>query len=77
MLVNETKVINMNAVSAIDVKEGTGKPVMYMNANIKANGEYSVNFTITDNALYEKNMEEADEDFANFKKQVIDTRNNM
>ena len=77
MLVNENKTINMNAVSAVNVENGTGTPVLYMNASIKANGEWSANFTVTDSALYEANMAEADADFAAFKQKVVEARNNM
>ena len=70
MLVNESSTRNWTAVSAIDVQQGTGVPVMYMNA--VHNGK-DLNFSqnIQNFALYKENKEEVDLDYENFKANVI------
>ena len=69
MLVNKTVTRNWNAVSAVNVDNGTGDPVMYMNASYNGNG---VNFgeSITDMELYLQNKATVDADYAAFKESV-------
>lgn len=69
MLVNQAKSTNWNAASAINVHDGTGTPVMYMNASSNGNG---VNFgeSITDMELYLQNKATVDADYAAFKESV-------
>lgn len=69
MLVNQATARTWNAVSAINVHDGSGTPVMYMNASYNGNG---VNFgeSIADAELYLANKQTVDADYAAFKESV-------
>lgn len=71
MLVNQNHTQNFGAVSAIDVKDRTGKPIMVMNASINQNGTVTFNQQIQNPDLYKDNQSEVDADFETFKEQVI------
>lgn len=70
MLVNKTVTRNWNAVSAVNVDNGTGDPVMYMNASY--NGA-TVNFgkNIQSMELYIANKQTVDADYAQFEAEVL------
>ena len=72
MLVNKNETRNWSAVSAINISEGSGEPVMYMNATF--NGR-EINFTknIQNYDLYMANKEVVDADYAQFEKEVEDS----
>ncbi len=72
MLANVTKTQNFSGVSAVDVKDGNGTPVMYMNASVDANNNVSFSEQIRNIDLYKANRKEVDSDFEAFKKQVLD-----
>lgn len=71
MLVRETETRNFSAVSAVDVKDGTGMPVMAMNASISADGKINFSHTISDSANYLANQQEVDTDWESFRTKVI------
>lgn len=71
MLVNQNHTQNFSAVSAIDVKDGTGQPVTVMNASINQNGVISFNQQIQNAELYSNNKEEADADYEAFREIVM------
>ena len=70
MLVNKQKTRNWNAVSAVNVQNETGDPVMYMNASY--NG-VTVNFgkNIQNMELYTANKQTVDADYAQFEAEVL------
>jgi hypothetical protein len=72
MLVNFTQTKNFNGVSAVDVVEGKGEPVMYMNGAIDASGNVSFSEQIRNIDLFKKHREEVEKDQAEFKKRVLD-----
>lgn len=69
MLVNRNESRNWSAVSAVNVSEGSGDPVMYMNAAF--NGK-DLNFSknIQNYELYKVYKDEADTDYETFEKDV-------
>jgi hypothetical protein len=69
MLVNKNTTQNWSAVSAINVSEGTGEPVMYMNAVFNGR-EISFSKNIQNYDLYVANKEVVDADYAQFEKDV-------
>lgn len=71
MVINNTKTINYNAISAINV-DGEDKHVMYMYGSINAEGLPSWNSNITDVPLYRANQAEVDADFETFKQEILD-----
>lgn len=71
MLVRESETRNFSAVSAVDVKDGTGIPVMAMNAGISDDGKINFSQTISDSANYLANQQEVDADWEAFRTNVI------
>lgn len=71
MLVNQNHTQNFSAVSAIDVKDGTGQPVVVMNASVNQNGVISFNQQIQNAELYNNNKGEADSDYESFRENVM------
>lgn len=71
MLSNFTSTQNFNAVSVVDVKEGQGTPVMYMNGAIDATGNVSFSEQIRNIDLFKKNRAEVEKDQEEFKKRVL------
>lgn len=69
-LVNQSESRNFSAVSAVNISEGTGTPVMFMNASY--NGK-DVNFSknIQNLALYRENQETVDADYEQFQNYVL------
>ena len=57
MLVNNQRTQNFNAVSAVNVVEGSATPVAYFNGSINNNGEVITNMQIRDMKLFEENKE--------------------
>lgn len=70
MLVNKNSTRNWSAVSAVNVSEASGDPVMYMNAAF--NGK-DLNFSknIQNYELYKANKDEVDADYDAFQDEVI------
>ena len=70
MLVNKQKTRNWNAVSAVNVQNDTGDPVMYMNASYN---NVTVNFgkNIQNMELYIANKQTVDADYAQFEAEVL------
>jgi hypothetical protein len=62
MLVNQTHTQNFSGISAVNVKEGTGEPVLYMNASVDQNKNISFSEQIRNVDLYAKNKKEVDKD---------------
>ena len=71
MLARESETRNFGAVSVVNVKDGTGVPVMVMNASIAADGKVNFSNTISDSANYLANQEEVDADWSAFRAKVI------
>lgn len=69
MLVNKNQTRNWSAVSAVNVSEGKGDAVMYMNASY--NGK-DLNFSknIQNVELYKENKAAVDADYAEFEAEV-------
>lgn len=73
MLVNQTHTQNFSGISAVNVKEGTGEPVLYMNASVDQNKNISFSEQIRNVDLYAKNKKEVDKDYEDFKQSVIES----
>ena len=73
MLARETETRNFGAASMVDVKDGTGVPVMFMQASIAADGKINFSNTINDATMYLDNKEEVDADWNHFQQKVINT----
>ena len=73
MLARETETRNFVAASMVDVKDGTGVPVMFMQASIAADGKINFSNTINDATMYLDNKEEVDADWNDFQQKVINT----
>ncbi len=72
MLRNLSKQINISAVSTADKGNGEQVAVLTMFSAIQADGKPSFNQAVNDVGLYEAHMQEADADFSEFKKIVMD-----
>lgn len=72
MLKNGGKKINISAVSTVRNKNGEPEMALAMYSTIEEDGKPSINLAIPDIALYESHMAEADADFAEFKKDVLE-----
>lgn len=72
MLARETETRNFGAASMVDVKDGTGVAVMFMQASIAADGKINFSNTISDTASYLDNKEEVDADWEAFRAKVIE-----
>lgn len=70
MIVNETESRNFSAVSAIDVANGQGTPIIYMNASYDRNNGLSFQKNIRDMTLYKENRDACDSDWETFQKNV-------
>ena len=70
MLVNKSSTKNWSAVSAVNIVESSGDPVMYMNAAF--NGK-DLNFSknIQNYELYKAHKDEVDADYDAFQDEVI------
>lgn len=73
MLVNQTRTQNFSGVSAVNVVEGKGEPVLYMNASVNANGEVSFAEQIRNVDLYKEHKKEVEKDYEQFKQEVFDS----
>lgn len=65
MLSEVRQTVNVNAYSVIN-----GTNVVYMTAAIRTGGEYSVNKTIVDDAVYRANKQECRADYSDFEDMV-------
>lgn len=73
MLAQGSKTINMSGISMIDYDEETnsGKVVMHMAGTIRmSDRKFDTTSIIQDPDLYEKHYEEAEKDYAEFRKLV-------
>ena len=72
MLAGQQETRNFNAISMVDMaQDGTGLPIMYMQAALSADGKLSFSNTIGDTNLYLKNKEDVDKDWQEFQANVI------
>lgn len=70
MLVNKNSTKNWNAISAVNVVNGSGTPVMFMSANYGGT-DVSFSKSIKDRGLYEENKQEVDADYESFEEEVL------
>lgn len=72
MLAGQQESRNFNAISMVDMtQDGTGLPIMYMQAALSADGKLSFSNTISDTNLYLKNKEAVDRDWQEFQTNVV------
>lgn len=71
MLLNQVKSMNFSAVSAINVEEGKGDPILYLNANINNGGDISFSEQIRDKDSYKNNIKIAEADRKTFQENVM------
>ena len=69
MLVNKNQTRNWSAVSAVNVIDGKGDPVMYMTASFNGK-DLNVAKNIQNHDLYLKHRAEVDADYAAFENEV-------
>ena len=55
-MLSTTKSINLSGISSIEV-DGSKKPVVYFNAQIKSDGTYNVNYSVQNDELYKANKD--------------------
>ena len=72
MIINNTKTLNFNATSAIEVG-GKTENVMYMYGSVNAEGLPSWNSNIANFTFYLANKDEVDKDFKDFQQEIIDS----
>lgn len=70
MLVNKSSTRNWSAVSAVNVAEGSGTPVMFMNASYN-NKELNFSKSIQNYEWYKAHKDEVDADYGAFQDEVI------
>jgi len=70
MIVNETETRNFSAVSAVDIQNGQGTPVIYMNASYDVNSGLNFQKSIRDMNAYKENRDTCDSDWETFQKNV-------
>lgn len=71
MIERINKQINISAFSTIKNDVGENVPVLSFYSIIQSDGNPTFNQAVNDLKLYEENMQEADSDFAEFKKIVM------
>jgi len=76
MLVNKNESRNWSAVSAVNVTDNTGDPVMYMNASYNGQ-DFNFSKNIQNIELYKTNKQAVDADYAQFEADVIASIVNM
>ena len=67
-LIRNERQVNFNAVSAVDIHDGTGEPVAYFGATIREDGSIADNSQIRNLEAYKLHKKEVDAD----RKQFID-----
>lgn len=55
-MLSTTKSINLNGTSSVEVN-GVKTPVVYLNAQIKSDGTYNVNYSVQNDELYKANKD--------------------
>ena len=55
-MLSTTKTISINGTSSVEVN-GVKTPVVYLNAQIQADGKYNVNYSVQNDELYKANKE--------------------
>lgn len=70
MLVNQKETRQFTGVSAVDIRDGNGTPVMYMNASYDGK-QLTFSENIQDYELYKSHKEEVEADHEAFKSNVI------
>ena len=53
-MLSTTKTISLNGTSTVEVN-GVKTPVVYLNAQIQADGKYNVNYSVQNDELYKAN----------------------
>lgn len=70
MIVNENETRNFSAVSAVDIQNGQGTPVIYMNASYDVNSGLNFQKSIRDMETYRENRDTCDSDWETFQRNV-------
>lgn len=55
-MLSTTKTISINGTSSVEVN-GAKTPVVYLNAQIKSDGTYNVNYSVQNDELYKANKD--------------------
>ena len=55
-MLSTTKTISINGTSSVEVN-GVKTPVVYLNAQIQADGKYNVNYSVQNDELYKANKD--------------------
>ena len=55
-MLTTTKTISINGTSMVEVN-GVKTPVVYLNAQIQADGKYNVNYSVQNDELYKANKD--------------------
>ena len=55
-MLTTTKTISINGTSSVEVN-GVKTPVVYLNAQIQADGKYNVNYSVQNDELYKANKD--------------------
>ena len=55
-MLSTTKTISLNGTSTVEVN-GVKTPVVYLNAQIQADGKYNVNYSVQNDELYKANKD--------------------
>ena len=71
MLANVSKVINMNAVSAVENESGGYDVIMAFTAYIQPNGKWNTTSVLENSELYAQHTDQTEEDYAEFRKEVF------
>lgn len=71
MLANLSRVINMNAVSAVQKEDGSYDVIMAFSAYIQSDGKWNTTSSLENSILYDQNNNQVEADYAEFRKEVL------
>lgn len=80
MLKKGSEIVSLSGISMVDINEvaGTGKIAMQMSARIDLTSKkIDITEIIEDSELYDKNYDQVESDFANFRKFVKEERDRL
>lgn len=80
MLKKGSEIVNLSGISMVDIDEaaGTGKIAMQMSARIDLTSKkIDITEIIEDSELYDKNYDQVENDFADFRKFVKEERDRL
>lgn len=80
MLKKGSEIVNLSGISMVDINEaaGTGKIAMQMSARIDLTSKkIDITEIIEDSELYDKNYDQVENDFADFRKFVKEERDRL